>query len=69
MIEHHYGVLLVLGVSAFVGLFGARFFQKIKVPKSWDILRLDCCWGKAASGWWTSNISKPWNRSHSLPWG
>ena len=33
MIEHHYGVLLILGVSAFVGLFGAWFFQKIKVPQ------------------------------------
>ena len=33
MIEHHYGVLLILGVSAFLGLFGAWFFQKIKVPQ------------------------------------
>ena len=33
MIEHHYGVLLILGISAFVGLFGAWFFQKIKVPQ------------------------------------
>ena len=33
MIGHHYGVLLILGVSAFVGLFGAWFFQKIKVPQ------------------------------------
>ena len=33
MIEHHYGVLLIIGVSAFVGLFGSWFFQKIKFPQ------------------------------------
>jgi Kef-type K+ transport system membrane component KefB len=33
MISQHYGILLILGVSAFVGLFGAWFFQKIKFPQ------------------------------------
>jgi len=30
---HHFGVLFVIGVSAFAGLLGSWFFQKIKVPQ------------------------------------
>ena len=29
----HIGILLVLGISAFLGILGASFFQKIKVPQ------------------------------------
>ncbi len=31
--HHHYGVLFVIGISAFAGLLGSWFFQKIKVPQ------------------------------------
>ena len=50
MIEHHYGVLLILGVSAFVGLFGAWFFQKIKVPQVVGYIAVGLLLGQSGIG-------------------
>ena len=50
MIEQHYGVLLILGVSAFVGLFGAWFFQKIKVPQVVGYIAVGLLLGQSGIG-------------------
>lgn len=50
MIEHHYGVLLILGVSAFLGLFGAWFFQKIKVPQVVGYIAVGLLLGQSGIG-------------------
>ena len=50
MIEHHYGVLLILGVSAFVGLFGAWFFQRIKVPQVVGYIAVGLLLGQSGIG-------------------
>ncbi|MEJ2167846.1 MAG: cation:proton antiporter [Desulfobacterales bacterium] len=50
MIVHHYGILLILGVSAFVGLFGAWFFQKIKVPQVVGYITVGLLLGQSGIG-------------------
>jgi Kef-type K+ transport system membrane component KefB len=50
MIEQHYGVLLILGVSAFLGLFGAWFFQKIKVPQVVGYIAVGLLLGQSGIG-------------------
>ena len=46
----HYGILLVLGLSSFLSLFCARFFQKMKIPQVVGYILIGLILGQSGLG-------------------
>ncbi len=48
--HHHYGILLILGLSAFVGLAGAYIFQRLKFPQVVGYIIIGLFFGQTGIG-------------------